>query len=82
MPWPTKFAEAVLCQLASLFGVGYEAIHSEFLDSITSHKIEDRWAGWGCPFATLPTGTMSDASPEAMRENHGGPVNPFDNALA
>lgn len=50
--------EAILKQLGSLFGVGYEAVKSEFLSSLTSDWMEDRWAGWGCPFAATPPGSI------------------------
>jgi len=48
--------EVVLKQLGSLFGVGFEVVKDEFVDSITSGWTEDPWAGWGCPFATRPPG--------------------------
>jgi monoamine oxidase len=51
-------SESVLKQLGSLFGVGYEAVKDEFRGSITSEWTDDRWAGWGCPFAIMPPGTI------------------------
>ncbi|KAH7357154.1 monoamine oxidase [Rhexocercosporidium sp. MPI-PUGE-AT-0058] len=48
--------EVVLKQLGSLFGVGYDVVKDEFIDSITSEWTEDKWAGWGCPFAARPPG--------------------------
>ncbi|KAH8893573.1 monoamine oxidase [Thozetella sp. PMI_491] len=50
--------EAVLKQLGSLFAVGHEAVKSEFLGSVTSDWTNDPWAGWGCPVATGPPGTI------------------------
>ncbi|CZR65784.1 related to amine oxidase [Phialocephala subalpina] len=52
--------EVILKQLGSLFGVGYETVKSEFIDSITAKWTEDRWAGWGCPFAATPPGVIGD----------------------
>ncbi|KAH7407247.1 monoamine oxidase [Cadophora sp. MPI-SDFR-AT-0126] len=62
--------EVVLKQLGSLFGVGYETVKDEFLDSITSGWTEDPWAGWGCPFATRPPGL--DLGVKAASEKAGG----------
>ncbi|KAH8665410.1 hypothetical protein BGZ61DRAFT_401516 [Ilyonectria robusta] len=66
--------EAILKQLGSLFGVGYEAVKSEFLDSITSEWMQDRWAGWGCPLATTPPSTVigEGADGEMIGEKFGG----------
>ncbi|KAG4435717.1 hypothetical protein IFR05_008803 [Cadophora sp. M221] len=52
--------EVVLKKLGSLFGVGYDVVKAEFIDSITSEWTEDPWAGWGCPFATRPPGLEVD----------------------
>lgn len=53
-------SEVVIKQLGALFGVGYEVVKSEFIDSITAEWTEDRWAGWGCPFAATPPGVLRD----------------------
>jgi len=51
-------SEVVLQQLGSLFVVGYEAVKSEFVGSMTAGWTQDQWAGWGCPFATTPPGML------------------------
>lgn len=51
--------EAILRQLSSLFQVSYDEVQSEFLDSVTTQWMHDKWAGWGCPFAAPPPGAMS-----------------------
>ncbi|KAH7134533.1 monoamine oxidase [Dactylonectria estremocensis] len=66
--------EAILKQLGSLFGVGYDAVKSEFLGSITSGWMQDRWAGWGCPLATTPPGSVigKGGDGEMISEKFGG----------
>lgn len=54
---PQQRVEAVLKQLGNLYGVPYEEVKSQFVGSITSQWMEDRWAGWGCPIAAPPPGT-------------------------
>ncbi|KAH6721830.1 monoamine oxidase [Leptodontidium sp. MPI-SDFR-AT-0119] len=62
--------EVVLRQLCSLFGVGYDVVKVDFIDSITSEWTEDAWAGWGCPFATRPPGL--EVSVEMASKKHDG----------
>lgn len=50
--------EAILRQLGALFGVGHEAVKRELLTTIATDWMQDRWAGWGCPFAAPPPGTI------------------------
>jgi monoamine oxidase len=50
--------DAVLYQLGSLFGVGYDVVRFEFIGSMTSEWPQDRWAGWGCPFPVTPPGVI------------------------
>ncbi|KAF4548380.1 Flavin containing amine oxidoreductase-like protein 3 [Elsinoe fawcettii] len=57
---------AVLDQVASLFHVSQETIQAEFLDSVTAQWMNDRWAGWGCPFAAPPPGTIGLAEDGAL----------------
>ncbi|KPM41739.1 hypothetical protein AK830_g4852 [Neonectria ditissima] len=65
--------EAILEQLGSLFEVGYDAVKTEFLGSITSEWMQDRWAGWGCPLPATPPGAMgSGADGERIAEKFGG----------
>ncbi|KAE8376135.1 hypothetical protein BDV26DRAFT_305759 [Aspergillus bertholletiae] len=64
--------EAILRQLGSLFGVGYEAVKSEFIDSVTSPWMQDPWAGWGCPFAATPCGATGGVGADAMKEKWQG----------
>lgn len=52
---------AVLKQLGSLFQVGFEAVQAEFLGSVTAQWTQDKWAGYGCPFATPPPGLLADS---------------------
>ncbi|KAF7590673.1 hypothetical protein BBP40_002565 [Aspergillus hancockii] len=54
----SKRRDAILRQLGSLFGVGYDVVRSEFIESMTSEWTQDRWAGWGCPFAVTPPGVI------------------------
>jgi monoamine oxidase len=51
----------VLKQLGLLFNVGLEAVEAEFLNSMTAEWTQDRWAGWGCPFATPPPGMLGSS---------------------
>lgn len=51
---------AVLNQLGSLFNVGIEAVKAEFLGSVTAQWMQDKWAGYGCPFATPPPGMLGN----------------------
>ncbi|KAI5467245.1 amine oxidase B [Mariannaea sp. PMI_226] len=65
--------EVVLRQLGSLFGVGYETVKFEFLESITSGWMQDQWAGWGCPFAGIPPGTVGQSDDgQLVNEKMGG----------
>lgn len=64
--------EAVLTQLGSLFGVGYEAVKSEFMGSLITEWQEDRWAAWGCPAATGPLGATGAGHGENIYEKAGG----------
>lgn len=52
---------AILKQLGSLFGVGYEAVKAEFLGSVAAQWTQDKWAGYGCPFATPPPGMLGSS---------------------
>ncbi|KAM5350043.1 hypothetical protein ACJ41O_006548 [Fusarium nematophilum] len=65
--------ESVLRQLGALFSVGYERVKSEFLGSMTSDWMEDKWAGYGCPFVAMPPGILTeDVAPELLVEEHYG----------
>lgn len=66
--------EAVMKQLGSLFGVGYEAVKSELLGSITSDWMEDKWAGWGCPFAATPPNVLADGAVDSLDSQKSGGV--------
>lgn len=50
--------ESVLRQISSLFGIDYDKVNSEYLDSMTSKWMEDKRAGWGCPFVVPPPETL------------------------
>jgi monoamine oxidase len=50
--------EAVIKQLGSLFSVGDDKVRSELTGTITTNWHQDKWAGWGCPFACPPPGTI------------------------
>lgn len=52
--------KAVVRQLGSLFAVGERRVERELIATITSEWMQDKWAGWGCPFAAPPTGTIGD----------------------
>ncbi|KEF60173.1 uncharacterized protein A1O9_05023 [Exophiala aquamarina CBS 119918] len=66
--------KAVLKQLGSLFGVGYEAVQSEFLGSMTSDWMEDKWAGWGCPFAATPPNVIADGAVDSLDSQKSGGI--------
>ena len=66
--------DAVMKQLGSLFGVGYEAVKAEFLGSITSGWMEDKWAGWGCPFAATPPNVIADGAVSGLASLKSGGV--------
>ncbi|EXJ89398.1 hypothetical protein A1O3_02465 [Capronia epimyces CBS 606.96] len=50
--------EAIVKQLGALFSVGYEKVQSELLGTITTEWMQDKWAGWGCPFPAPPPSTI------------------------
>ncbi|KAM0414596.1 hypothetical protein ACHAPT_013557 [Fusarium lateritium] len=58
--------EAALRQIASLFGVKYEAVKAEFVGSMTSEWQQDKWAGWGCPFVVTPPGSLVHSEDGAL----------------
>ena len=65
--------EACVKQLANLFGVEYEIVESELIDTITSQWTQDRWAGWGCPFAATPPGVIGEIEDgQRAQETFGG----------
>ncbi|CAI6099638.1 unnamed protein product [Clonostachys chloroleuca] len=65
--------EAALRQLGSLFGVGYEAVKAEFIQSLTSEWQDDQWAGWGCPFAATAPGVIGkDEDGVLVNQKSGG----------
>lgn len=51
---------AVLKQIAALFRVSETEVQSEFIDVLTSPWMEDKWAGYGCPFSVTPPGVIGD----------------------
>lgn len=66
--------EIVMKQIGSLFGVGYQAVKSEFLGSITSEWMQDRWAGWGCPFAITPPNVIAEGAADSIESQKFGGI--------
>lgn len=63
----------VLKQIAHLFQTPENEVESEFIDSLTSPWMEDKWAGWGCPFSVPPPGVFGDtADGQLVTEPFGG----------
>lgn len=50
--------EAIVRQLAALFQTSHEAVSGQLIDTMTSAWGQDQWAGWGCPWAAPPPGTL------------------------
>ncbi|KAF7558027.1 hypothetical protein G7046_g5927 [Stylonectria norvegica] len=50
--------EAILAQLSNLFQTSREDVDSQFIQGLTSPWMEDRWAGFGCPFSVTPPGII------------------------
>ncbi|PNS21537.1 hypothetical protein CAC42_896 [Sphaceloma murrayae] len=64
---------SILRQLSSFFAVTLDEIQAEFLDSVTAQWMDDKWAGWGCPFAAPPPGSIGQGlDGEMVQEKFGG----------
>lgn len=59
---PAERQRVVLKQIAHLFRLSEAEVDAEFIDSLTSPWMEDRWAGWGCPFSVTPPGVIGDSA--------------------
>ncbi|KAH7324912.1 hypothetical protein B0I35DRAFT_348051 [Stachybotrys elegans] len=57
----------LLEQIGDFFGV-QSTIASEFVEMIAYEWVNDEYAGFGCPCASLPPGVIETLGPDALRE--------------
>lgn len=61
----------VLKQIAKVFDVPQSKVKENFLEALTSPWMDDKWAGFGCPFAAVPPGAMGSTDQELLHPQNG-----------
>ncbi|KAI4591690.1 hypothetical protein KJ359_012665 [Pestalotiopsis sp. 9143b] len=63
---PAARDKALLAQIGKLFQAE-DIVEKEFVETIMYEWVNDEWAGFGCPCASLTPGTLDTLGPDALR---------------
>lgn len=67
---PAARDKALLAQIGKLFQAE-DIVEKEFVETIMYEWVNDEWAGFGCPCASLTPGTLDTLGPDALRHQLG-----------